>query len=57
MIFAWFILLTTNTHNLAVVALEIGGVAVCLAGYFMRKRIMLPEKDAESKDFSMQFEK
>lgn len=35
---AWFILLTTATHNINVVALELGGVAVCLAGYFLRKR-------------------
>ncbi len=35
---AWFILLTTATHNVNVVALELGGVVVCLAGFFLRKR-------------------
>jgi len=35
---AWIILLTTATHNINVVALELGGVVVCLAGYFLRKR-------------------
>jgi nitrate reductase gamma subunit len=35
---AWFILLTTATHNVNVVALELGGVVVCLAGYFLWKR-------------------
>ena len=35
---AWFILLTTATHNVNVVALELGGVVVCLAGFFLWKR-------------------
>jgi nitrate reductase gamma subunit len=35
---AWFVLLTTATHNVNVVALELGGVVVCLAGYFLWKR-------------------
>lgn len=35
---AWFILLTTATHNVNIVALELGGVVVCLAGYFLLKR-------------------
>jgi uncharacterized membrane-anchored protein len=35
MVSAWFILLTTATHNYNIVALEIVGVVVTLAGYFL----------------------
>ncbi len=34
---AWFILLTTATHSVKVVGLEIGGVVLALAGYFLWK--------------------
>lgn len=53
-IIAWFILLTTNTHNWAIPALEIGGVAVCLIGYFMWKKCRSPEKEVETKDLATQ---
>lgn len=45
---AWFILLTTATHNVNVVGLEIGGVAVTLAGYFILKRSRLQDKKIDS---------
>ena len=35
MISAWFILLTTASHNMRIVALEIFGVVVTTAGYFL----------------------
>ena len=35
MVFAWFILLATATHNMKIVALEILGVVVTIAGYFL----------------------
>jgi O-antigen/teichoic acid export membrane protein len=45
MLAAWFILLTTATHNMTIIALEIGGVVVCLAGYFLWKRSKLLKKE------------
>lgn len=48
---AWFILLTTATHNTNVIALELGGVVVCLAGYFLRKRCRRPDsRQANERD-------
>jgi hypothetical protein len=44
MVAAWFVLLTTATRNASVVALEIGGVVICLAGYFIWKRTKVPGK-------------
>jgi NADH:ubiquinone oxidoreductase subunit 4 (subunit M) len=35
MVSAWFILLTTASHNVRIVALEIFGVVVTTAGYFL----------------------
>jgi hypothetical protein len=35
MISAWFILLTTASHNMRIVGLEIFGVIVTTAGYFL----------------------
>lgn len=57
MVSAWFILLTTATHSYNVVALEIGGVVVTLAGYFLwqysnrsSKELALSEQTAPEKD-------
>ena len=35
MAFAWFVLLTTATHNKIIVAIEIGGVVITITGYFL----------------------
>ena len=35
MVSAWFILLTTATHNMKIVALEIFGVVITTIGYFL----------------------
>jgi len=35
MVSAWFILLTTASHNMRIVGLEIFGVVVTTAGYFL----------------------
>jgi hypothetical protein len=35
MVFAWFVLLTTASHDMKIVAVEVGGVVVTIAGYFL----------------------
>jgi formate-dependent nitrite reductase membrane component NrfD len=35
MVFAWFVLLTTATHNTKIVAIEIGGVVFTIIGYLL----------------------
>jgi len=35
MVFAWFVLLTTASHDMKIVAIEVGGVVVTIAGYFL----------------------
>jgi hypothetical protein len=47
MLVAWELLLVSNIHNTTVIVLEMGGVLVCMAGYFLRRRIK--SLDAESK--------
>jgi uncharacterized membrane protein YfcA len=46
MIVAWELLLVSNIHNSTVVVLEMGGVVVCLAGYFLRRNVIASEKAA-----------
>lgn len=51
MVSAWFILLTTASHNTRIVALEIFGVVVTTAGYFLwqySNRSKTPAKKEES---------
>lgn len=51
MIAAWDLLLVKNSHSTTVLGLEIGGVAVCLGGYFLWQRSKTHGKDmARSKD-------
>jgi hypothetical protein len=50
MISAWFILLTTASHNMRIVALEIFGVIVTTSGYFLwqySNRNKIPAKKEE----------
>lgn len=35
MIVAWDLLLISNIHSKTVIALEFGGVLICMAGYFL----------------------
>ncbi|VVB70980.1 Uncharacterised protein [uncultured archaeon] len=37
MVAAWFILLTTASHDVKIVALEAAGVVITLVGYFLWK--------------------
>jgi hypothetical protein len=47
MLVAWQLLLVAGVHNSTVVVLEMGGVVVCMIGYFLRRRVKALEKDAE----------
>ncbi|MDD1762772.1 MAG: hypothetical protein LUQ59_11135 [Methanothrix sp.] len=46
MIVAWELLLVSNIHNSTVVVLEMGGVMVCMIGYFLRRYVIASEKKA-----------
>lgn len=50
MLVAWELLLVSGIHNSTVVVLEMGGVVVCMAGYFLWRRVRLLEKDTKSDD-------
>jgi Co/Zn/Cd efflux system component len=43
MIVAWELLLVSNIHNSTVLVLEMGGVAVCMMGYFLWRRLRVSE--------------
>jgi hypothetical protein len=45
MLVAWELLLVSGIHNTTVVVLEMGGVAVCMAGYFLWRRVKGLEND------------
>jgi hypothetical protein len=47
MIVAWELLLVSNIHNSTVVVLEMGGVVLCMIGYFLWRRIKGLEKEAK----------
>ncbi len=47
MLVAWELLLVSGIHNSTVVVLEMGGVLVCMAGYFLWRRVRELEKDAK----------
>jgi hypothetical protein len=47
MLVAWQLMLGAGVHNSTVVVLEMGGVAVCMAGYFLWRRVKGLEKDAQ----------
>jgi len=38
MLVAWELMLGSNIHNSTVMVLEMGGVVVCMAGIFLRRR-------------------
>jgi hypothetical protein len=47
MLVAWQLLLVSGIHNSTVIVLEMGGVVVCLAGYFLWRRIRESERVAK----------
>jgi hypothetical protein len=47
MLVAWELLLVSGIHNTTVVVLEMGGVVVCMAGYFLWRWIRVAEKEAK----------
>jgi Co/Zn/Cd efflux system component len=52
MLVAWELLLVSNIHNSTVLVLEMGGVLVCIAGYFLRRRIKAQEEDANIQELA-----
>lgn len=48
MLVAWELLLVSSIHNSTVIVLEMGGVVVCMAGYFLWRRIRESERAANS---------
>ena len=47
MLVAWELLLVSGIHNSTVVVLEMGGVGICMVGYFLWRRVKGLEKDAK----------
>jgi Co/Zn/Cd efflux system component len=47
MLVAWELLLVSGIHNTTVVVLEMGGVVVCMVGYFLWRRVRESEKEAK----------
>jgi len=47
MLVAWELLLVSDIHNSTVIVLEMGGVVVCMTGYFFWRRTNESEKDAK----------
>ena len=47
MLVAWELLLVSGIHNSTVVVLEMGGVGVCMVGYFLWRRVRVLERDAK----------
>lgn len=47
MLVAWQLLLGAGVHNSTVVVLEMGGVMLCMIGYFLRRRVKALENDAK----------
>ncbi len=54
MLAAWQLLLGAGVHNTTVVVLEMGGVVVCMAGYFLWRRVRMAEKEAKRQIQAMQ---
>jgi type VI protein secretion system component VasK len=46
MLVAWELLLVSGIHNSTVLVLEMGGVVICMVGYFLWRRVKWLEKDA-----------
>ena len=55
MLSAWDLLLLAHVYSKTVIVLELGGVVVCLAGYFLRRRVNRLEKNAKRQIPAVQF--
>lgn len=55
MLMAWNLLLVGSIHTSTVLVLEIGGVVVCMAGYFLRRHVNGLEKEAKMQIPAVQF--
>jgi uncharacterized membrane protein YfcA len=47
---AWDLLLLAHVYSKTVLALELGGVVVCLAGYFLWKRTGMAKKELKEQE-------
>jgi len=47
MLVAWELLLVSGIHSTTVVVLEMGGVVVCMVGYFLWRRVKVSENTAK----------
>jgi type VI protein secretion system component VasK len=47
MLVAWQLLLVSDIHSTTVIVLEMGGVIVCMAGYFLWRRVRMAEKEEQ----------
>jgi hypothetical protein len=47
MLVAWELMLVSGIHNSTVLVLEMGGVVVCMAGYFLWRHVKGLENDAK----------
>jgi len=47
MLVAWELLLVSGIHNTTIVVLEMGGVVVCMAGYFLWRRVRVAKDGAK----------
>jgi hypothetical protein len=50
MVFAWFVLLATASHDMKIVAIEVGGVVVTISGYFLWQYSNRQRNDMEKRD-------
>jgi hypothetical protein len=46
MLVAWELMLGSGIHNSTVLVLEMGGVLICMAGYFLWRRAKALKKEA-----------
>ncbi|OPY52232.1 MAG: hypothetical protein A4E49_01927 [Methanosaeta sp. PtaU1.Bin112] len=56
MLAAWQLLLVSDIHSTTVVVLEMGGVIVCMAGYFLWRRVWMAEKEEPRQIQALPFE-
>lgn len=56
MLAAWQLLLVSDIHSTTVVVLEMGGVIVCMAGYFLWRRVRMAEKEEPRQIQALPFE-
>lgn len=54
MLVAWDLLLAASIHNSTVVVLEMGGVVICMAGYFLRRHVKALEMGAKKQILAVQ---